>query len=391
MAQHILLYTSPAIGGVLQYNHSLLCALATQGYQLTYGQEIPKALVDLFGLEGMERTRQRADWFVQQQRQLGIKHHLWLEAVTSEESEGVVERVKPDLLIVSNGGPIANFFVKRAAISLGIPFIIVEHLVHPIKPKEVPQAYAELAQQYVAAKAVIAVSQDNLRLLRKLFGLAEDKGQVIYCGRPASYFESRNPQVRLHLRQQWNIPQDAILCFTAARMDIIKGYQYQVGAIKQLKQTPVWANLYFAWAGVGTLESHFKQAVQQAGVGDRVRFLGELDGINDWLDASDIFVLPSESEGLPLAMMEAMAKGLPVVASAVSGVPEGLADTGKLLPSPILDAQATIRELVSTLQLWGGDAVLRQQVGQACKQRATTMFQEERMLAETLAVIQQTE
>jgi glycosyltransferase involved in cell wall biosynthesis len=388
MAQHILLYTSPAIGGVLQYNHSLLCALATRGYRLTYVQEIPAALVNLFGVEGMERTRQRADWFVQQQRQLGIEQHLWLEAATAESAEDTVNRVKPDLLIVSNGGPIANFFVKRAAINLGIPFMIVEHLVHPIKPREVPQAYAELAQQYELAKAVIAVSQDNLRLLRKLFGLADDKGQVIYCGRPASYFEPPNPQVRSRLRQQWSIPQDAVLCFTAARMDIIKGYQYQMGAIKQLKQTPVWANLYFAWAGVGTLESHFKQAVQQAGVGDRVKFLGELEGINDWLDASDIFVLPSESEGLPLAVMEAMAKGLPVVATAVSGIPEGLGDTGKLLPSPILEAQATIRELASTLQHWAADATLRQQLGQAGKQRAIAMFREERMLEETLAVIE---
>jgi glycosyltransferase involved in cell wall biosynthesis len=138
---------------------------------------------------------------------------------------------------------------------------------------------------------------------------------------------------------------------------------------------------------VGTLENHFKQAVRQAGVGDRVKFLGELDSINDWLDASDIFVLCSESEGLPLAMMEAMAKGLPVVATAVGGISEGLGDTGKLLPSPILDVQTTIQELGNTIQCWAGDASLRQQVGLAGKQRATTMFREERMIKETLGVI----
>ena len=157
---------------------------------------MPEALVDLLGVAGMERARQRADWFVQQQRQQGIEHHLWLEAAKARDAEQTVARVKPDFLIVSNGVPSANFFVKRTAIQLGIPFIIVEHLVHPIRPKEVPQAYAELAQQYEAAKAVIAVSQDSLRLLRKLFGLAEDKGQVIYCGRPPSYsdFQMNKPQ-----------------------------------------------------------------------------------------------------------------------------------------------------------------------------------------------------
>ncbi|MGA7937176.1 MAG: glycosyltransferase family 4 protein, partial [Kovacikia sp.] len=215
-----------------------------------------------------------------------------------------------------------------------------------------------------------------------------DKGQVIYCGRPANYFQPPKLEVRSRLRQQWNIPADAVLCFTAARIDIIKGYQYQIAAIKQLKQTPVWPKLYFAWAGKGTLEDHFKQAVKQAGVDDRIRFLGELDAIDDWLDASDIFVLPSESEGLPLAMIEAMAKGLPVAASAVSGVPEGLGETGKLLTSPLYDSRTLIQELVTTLQTWAGDAQLRQQVGKSSKQRAEQMFREERMVEETIAVIQ---
>lgn len=387
MTQHILLYASPAIGGILHYNHSILGALATLGYQLTYVQDIPDSLVEMFGSVGMEQTRQRADWFMQPQKQLGIRH-IWLESAKAADADRVIQEAKPDLVIASNGGPVANFFVKRSAIQLGIPLVIVEHLVHPIKPKEVPQAYAELAQQYVAAKAVIAVSQNNLELLRKLFGLAPDKGQVIYCGRPSYYFEPAKSEVRSRLRQQWQIPLDAVVCFTAARLDIIKGYQYQIAAIKQLKQLPVWENLYFAWAGKGTLEDHLKQWVNQAGVSDRVKFLGELGDINDWLDASDIFVLSSESEGLPLAMMEAMAKGLPVAASAVSGIPEGLGDTGQLLSAPILDPQATIRELVQTLQAWSSDSALRQQVGQACHQRATAMFREERMVAETIAVIQ---
>ena len=389
MSKHILLYASPAIGGLLPYNHALLCALATLGYQMTHVQDIPDALVELFGSAGMERTRQRAKWFEAQQRQVGIQQHVWLESATAADAEKIIAEAKPDLLIVSNGGPIANFFPKRSAIKHGIPFIVVEHLVHPVKPQEIPAAYAELAQQYVAAKAVIAVSQDNLRLLRKLFGLAEDKGQVIYCGRPSTYFQPPDLAVRSRLRQQWGIPADAVLSFTAARMDIIKGYQYQIGAIKQLKQTPAWEKLYFAWAGTGTLADQFKQTVKQARVSDRVKFLGELDQINDWLDASDIFLLPSESEGLPLAMMEAMAKGLPVAASAVSGVPEGLGDTGKLLTSPMFgNFQSTIQELVGILKDWGSDAALRQQVGQACKQRAEKMFREERMIEETVAIVQ---
>jgi glycosyltransferase involved in cell wall biosynthesis len=392
VAQHILLFTSPAMGGVLQYNHSILLALAGLGYRITYVQEIAEALVKHLGTKGMEQVRQRANWFVEQQKQVGIEAHHWLEAPTVEQLQQMVANVQPDLVLFSNGGPITNFYPKRAAIQLGIPFLIVEHLVHPIKPKGAPpEAYAELAQQYVEAKAVIAVSEDNLRLLRKLFGLPENKGQVIYCGRPAIYFQPPDPAVRSRLRQQWDIPPDAVVCFTAARMDIVKGYQYQVAAIKQLKKTSAWAKLYFVWAGTGTLETQFKQSIQQAGVADRVKFLGELATIDEWLDTSDIFVLPSESEGLPLAIMEAMAKGLPVAASAVSGVPEALGDNGKLLTSPIFgDPQATIRELAETLQHWAADAHLRQQIGLACRQRAEQLFREERMIEQTMLAIELT-
>lgn len=387
MTQHLLLYTSPAIGGLLQYDHSLLRALATEGYRVTYIQELPTGLVQAFGAAGVERSRQRANWFVQQQQVWGIRHR-WLESPSVDEIDRLVTDLKPDLILLSNGGPVANFQVKQSAIDLGIPFIIVEHLVHPVKPRESPEAFAAIAQQYAAAKAVIAVSHNNLELLRKLFGLSADKGQVIYCGRPERYFRPPDTTVRSWLRQPWQIPLESVVCFTAARMDIIKGYQYQLAAMKQLKHTEIWDKLYFAWAGTGTLFEHFQQAVRQAGVADRVKFLGELTDIADWLDASDIFVLPSESEGLPLAMMEAMAKGLPVAAAAVSGVPEGLGETGQLLTSPIFgDSQATIRELVITLQTWVANSQLRQQIGQDCKQRAERLFREDRMLTETIAVV----
>jgi glycosyltransferase involved in cell wall biosynthesis len=374
---------------VLQYNHSIVCALANSGYEVTYVQEVPQDLVQLMGRAGIDQLRQKAAQMVEQQKLLGVSQQVWLEAATECDAEQVLSKVSPDLIVFSNGAPIANFLPKRLAIQKNIPFVVVEGLVHPTQP---PASWAagieELATHYVQAKAVIAVSQDNLRLLRKFFKLPEHKGQVIHSGRPARYFEPPDPHHRARLRQEFGIPADAVVCFTAARLDIIKGYQYQIGAIKQLRQTPVWEKLHFAWAGQGTLVEQLKQSVKQMGIGDRIKFLGELADIVDWLDASDIFVLPSEAEGMPLSIMEAMAKGLPVVATSISGIPEELGETGHLLPSPMLDAQATIRSLAETIQAWGSDKALRLEIGQACQRRAEQMFQEERMVRETLAVIQ---
>jgi glycosyltransferase involved in cell wall biosynthesis len=90
---------------------------------------------------------------------------------------------------------------------------------------------------------------------------------------------------------------------------------------------------------------------------------------------------------MPLSIMEAMAKGVPVMATAVSGVPEELGPTGKLLPNPELNPEATVKEIVATIHLWAKDDKLRQQIGRQCKDRAEEHFRAERMVAEYLRAV----
>jgi glycosyltransferase involved in cell wall biosynthesis len=90
---------------------------------------------------------------------------------------------------------------------------------------------------------------------------------------------------------------------------------------------------------------------------------------------------------MPLAIMEAMAKGLPVAATAISGIPEELGVTGKLLPDGQSARPRLVAELAATLVRWSGDAVLRAEVGVAARSRAETMFREERMVEQTRALI----
>jgi glycosyltransferase involved in cell wall biosynthesis len=91
-----------------------------------------------------------------------------------------------------------------------------------------------------------------------------------------------------------------------------------------------------------------------------------------------------------MSIAEAMAKGLPVIATAVGGIPEVLGNTGKLLPDPNIDSQATVRELVTTIQDWVMSPQLRHDLGQHCKQRAEKMFREEQSMKQVVEVIEQT-
>ena len=388
---HILLYNAddPGVGGLAQYNHAILCQLALLGYQVTCVQT------------------KHSSPLLERERELGIEH-LWLDFSShrdlarvlrnTQDAQEIFSTNKPDLIIFSDGWPYSNFAVKQVVIQMGIPYMMVIGLV---MPDHANFAYGDVVPyregvlyQCLQARAVIVGAYEHLNLLRDDFDLPKDKGQVIYLGRSPEYFAPPNPSARQRLRQELKIPEDAIVCFTSARLAPVKGHRYQIEAIKQLKQSPVWSKLYFVWAGNGEgsycdVERELREAVRELGVSDRVKLIGQRWDILDWLDASDIFILTSLGDAAPsFAVMEAMAKGLPVVASAAGGIPEGLGDTGKLLPDPNTDPEGTARELAETVEAWAMHPELRHQIGQACKQRAEKLFKEERMLAESIEAIE---
>lgn len=364
---HILLCTDDADnGGVAQYNHAILRALVARGHRVT-GAQPP---VD--------------SPLVHDQAALGVRNH-WLHE--PPDALRIFSDARPDLIVFSNSCPVANFPAKEAAMLLGLPFVIVENFADVFLADRFADLLDGLARHYQAARAVIAVSHENHGLLCRHFRLPVNKGQVIYYGRPARYFRARNPSARQRLRTEIGVAPETVLCFTAARLDPIKGYALQLAAIDRLRETPAWRAITFAWAGEGRQREELSAANRERGIQNQVRLLGHRWDTEDWLDAADIFVLPSFAEGMPLAVMEAMAKGLPVVASGVSGIPEQLGRTGKLLPDPRVDPQSAIETLAETIALWAQDADLRRRIGSDCRQRAEALFREERMVERTLAVI----
>ncbi len=380
MTPHILLYTDePGIGGVAQHNHAILTGLVRQGYRVTAAQG------------------EAANPLIAEQKTLGIQHE-WLRFDTLkefgrtltqiEDGLAILQRSRPDLILFGDGCPFSNFAAKQAALQLDIPFLIVVGFVDPELATTFGRYLPGLAQQYAQARAVIAVCQENLGLLHQLFGLPAEQGEVIYSGRPERFFAPPNGVTRDRLRQSVGIPTDAVVCFTVARLEGIKGYQYQLDAIGRLRHTPAWAQLYFVWVGEGSLDDELAAAITEMGVGDRVQLLGQRWDVADWYDVADIFVLPTYLEGMPLVIMEAMAKGLPVVATAVSGIPEEMGHTGQLLPDPKQDPLATLNALVATLQVWGQDAECRRTIGQAGKRRAEALFREARMIEQILRVVE---
>ena len=118
------------------------------------------------------------------------------------------------------------------------------------------------------------------------------------------------------------------------------------------------------------------------GIAGRVRFLGARGDVERLLAGAAVFVLSTRREGLPLAILEAMRAGVPVVASAVGGVPEAVVDgvTGYLVPPG--DERALARRVLALLT----DRRLRERLGAAGRRRYEDRFTLEPMVTMTLAV-----
>jgi len=377
---HILIYTDdPELGGVAQYNHNLLLALVRRGYRVSCVQS-------------------RSDSpMIAEQQAAGVRHH-WLDYHTGKDfartatDHGDAERIfraeHPDLIVFSDCCPVSNLAARQVALVRGLPYVVIVGFVGAYLAKNFAPRLPQLAAQYAAARAVVAVSQENLALLHRHFGLGGDRGEVIHYGRPARFFAPRDAAVRARLRTEQGIPDDAIVCFTAARLTAVKGFVHQLRAARELCAAPGGKRLRFVWAGDGELRADLEREIAKLGLGAQVHLLGQRWDVADWHDAADIFVLPSHLEGMPLAIMEAMAKGLPVVATAVSGIPEELGDTGQLLPDPAADADGVVHGLVETISAWAADADLRAETGRRGRERAVELFREELMVERSLALLE---
>ena len=176
-------------------------------------------------------------------------------------------------------------------------------------------------------------------------------------------FEDTAPEAREKLRGQLGIPADAVVLFFAGEFSARKSQQVLIRALGLLPET-----CCLVLAGTGDLLPRCREDAESLGLSSRVFFPGYVRELPAWYRMADIAVSASRSEGLPFNVMEAMYMGLPVVASAVKGhadlVAEG--ETGFLYPYGDAEAcAACVRRLAA-------DAAMREAFGKRARLRAGT-------------------
>lgn len=153
---------------------------------------------------------------------------------------------------------------------------------------------------------------------------------------------------RPRLRRQLGVSDGGSLVLSVGRLAPQKGQHYLLQAVPAVLAQ--WPQTVFALVGDGASRPELEAEAQRLGIESQVRFLGTQANVPDWLAAADVFVLPSISEGLPVALLEAMIAGRAVVATDVGGVGEVVQDgqTGRLVPPA--DAPALAHGLLDLLQ-----------------------------------------
>ena len=129
---------------------------------------------------------------------------------------------------------------------------------------------------------------------------------------------------------------DCIKCVHVARFFRVKNHKLLIDAFQIAHQSI--PNLKLLLAGDGPLFEEMQNHAKAIGLTEEVCFLGNVENVGALLAQSDLFVLSSDSEALPISVLEAMAHGLPIVATAVGGVPDIVKDNGILVPAG--DAEA---------------------------------------------------
>ena len=143
---------------------------------------------------------------------------------------------------------------------------------------------------------------------------------------------SFQPAAASTIRAELGLAPSARIALAVGNLYPVKGHTHLVAALGRL--APRHPDLHVVIAGRGELAEALAGQAWELGVGDRLHLVGLRSDIPNLLAGADLFVLPSLSEGLPLALLEAMFAGRPIVASDVGGIGAALGDEGGLLVPP---------------------------------------------------------
>lgn len=337
-------------------NQVLLTAkgMAARGHEVTVGCRAGGPLETRARAEGLEV------------RPVPFRGDLWPPAILSLAR--TLRIVRPRALLLHDPHAVSAG-ILAARLAGGSSLVAVRRVDFPLRG-------VVSRWKYQACDRVIVVSR-AIRDVVEAGGLAPDRIRLVYEGVPD---RSARPGGRETL-QALGVPPGAPVVGNVAALTGHKDHVTLIEAMARLRSQVPEAHLVIA--GEGELRPALEALVRERRLEDRVIFAGFRRDLDQLLPAFSVFCLSSHLEGLGTSVLDAMAFGLPVVATAAGGIPEAVQDgvTGRVVPPR--EPAALAGALAEVL----GDDSLRRALASAGRQRFLDCFTVDHMAEETTRVV----
>lgn len=265
---------------------------------------------------------------------------------------------------------------RIAARLAGIPCVV--HTFHSWQPhlyKSLAFKWAfnatEIAASYFA-HAILFQNPDDLRSWSRIPAVPIHKATLVWNGIDSAAIEKKvSPDARERIRKEFGISEDTFVIVNVARFEPQKGHFFLLETLKQLiSQTD--RKVAVLLVGIGIDQEKIEAEVKRLGLQDAVHFTGYRQDVPDLLSASDVSIMTSHYEGIPRALMESMALGIPVVATDVPGTRTLIrsGQTGLLVEyGDVPGMSAALREVLT-------NPTLADQLGERGRHLVQTKFNE---------------
>jgi len=254
------------------------------------------------------------------------------------------------------------FYGALAARWLGVRHVITMH--GSDKVMEVARRRVALRMAASLSAETVTVSHHSRRYMEEHLPMPMGCVGVVHNGVPD------RPGDREATRDALKIADDEVLVLSVGNLRPRKGHAVLVKAMGELATDPSLPRWKLAIAGDGPEREPLARLARDLGIADRVQLLGQREDVPDLQAAADVYAMPSNWEGLPMAILEAMFGGCPIVASDVGGIAEAVTPGQEGFLVPPQDPHA----LAEALRPLVADAATRARMGEAARRRALRDF-----------------
>ena len=258
----------------------------------------------------------------------------------------VLNRLQPDVIHTHQIG--AAWYLGRAARLRQSPVLHTEHGNQFARDIDWKRRLRSRLFYRAAGRSVTrfcCVSADIARAVTRWGTISKTKVEIVSNG--IEIDGGTGADDRIGVRKDLGIPPDAPVIGTVGRLAVVKRQDRILTALSEL--TARYPNSHVILVGDGPERSRLEELAIALGIANRVHFTGYQSHPASFLRAMDVFALTSQSEGLPISLLEAWAARLPVVCTSVGGIPDVIVDGENGFLVPESDKRSLIEALVKCL------------------------------------------